>query len=35
MKDGFNRDIDYLNISLTNICDLNCTYCIPYNDLAT
>ena len=23
MKDGYNRDIDYLNISLTNICDLN------------
>ena len=35
MKDGFNRDIDYLNISLTNICDLNCTYCMPYNDVAT
>ncbi len=31
MKDGFNRDIDCLNISLTNICDLKCTYCMPYN----
>ncbi|MBU5336896.1 radical SAM protein [Intestinibacter bartlettii] len=29
MKDGFNRDIDYLKISLTNICDLKCTYCMP------
>ncbi len=31
MKDGFNRDINYLKISLTNICDLKCTYCMPHN----
>lgn len=31
MKDGFNRDIDYLKISLNNICDLKCAYCMPYN----
>lgn len=28
MKDGFNRDIDYLKISLTNKCDLRCVYCV-------
>lgn len=31
MKDGFNRDIDYLKISLNNICDLKCAYCMPYD----
>ncbi|MCI6737773.1 MAG: radical SAM protein [Intestinibacter sp.] len=28
MKDGFNRDIDYLKISLTDKCNLRCVYCI-------
>lgn len=28
MRDGFNRDIDYLKISLTNRCNLKCAYCI-------
>lgn len=28
MKDGFNRNIDYLRISLTNRCNLKCVYCM-------
>lgn len=28
MKDGFNRNVDYLKISLQNECDLRCFYCI-------
>lgn len=31
MRDGFNRDIDYLKISLTNKCNLKCVYCISEN----
>ncbi|MBQ9945224.1 MAG: GTP 3',8-cyclase MoaA [Clostridia bacterium] len=27
MKDNFGREIDYLRISLTRRCDLNCSYC--------
>jgi cyclic pyranopterin phosphate synthase len=27
MKDGFGRDIDYLRVSLTERCNLRCTYC--------
>ncbi len=29
MKDGFNRNIDYLRISLTDKCNLRCKYCMP------
>ena len=29
MKDLFNREIDYLRISLTDLCNLRCTYCMP------
>ena len=29
MKDGFNREIDYLRISVTDLCNLRCTYCMP------
>ena len=29
MKDKFNRDIDYLRISVTDLCDLRCKYCMP------
>ena len=28
-KDRFNRSIDYLRISVTDRCDLRCSYCIP------
>ena len=27
--DGFGREIDYLRISLTDRCNLRCTYCMP------
>ena len=29
MKDAFNREIDYVRLSLTDRCDLRCTYCMP------
>ena len=29
MKDGFNREIDYLRISVTDRCNLRCIYCMP------
>ena len=29
MKDGFGRTTDYLRISLTDKCNLRCTYCMP------
>lgn len=29
MKDTFNREVDYLRISVTDLCNLRCTYCMP------
>lgn len=29
MKDTFEREITYLRISLTDLCNLRCTYCMP------
>ena len=29
MRDSFGRQIDYLRLSLTDRCDLRCTYCLP------
>ena len=29
MLDAFNRNIDYLRISVTDRCNLRCTYCMP------
>ncbi len=29
MKDNFNREIDYLRVSVTDLCNLRCTYCMP------
>ena len=29
MKDSFDREIDYLRISVTDLCNLRCTYCMP------
>ena len=29
MKDSFGREIDYLRISVTDLCDLRCKYCMP------
>ncbi len=34
MKDGFNRSISYARISLTNSCNLNCSYCSSNNEHA-
>ena len=31
MKDKFGREIDYLRISVTDLCDLRCKYCMPIN----
>ncbi|MGL6071081.1 MAG: hypothetical protein ACRC1E_07490, partial [Craterilacuibacter sp.] len=27
--DGFGRRIDYLRVSVTDRCDLRCSYCLP------
>jgi len=32
MKDRFNREINYLRISVTDKCNYNCLYCKPDND---
>lgn len=29
MKDRHGREIDYLRISITDRCNLRCTYCMP------
>lgn len=29
MKDSFNREIDYMRISITDRCNLRCRYCLP------
>lgn len=29
MKDTFNREVDYLRISITDLCNLRCLYCMP------
>lgn len=29
MKDTFQREITYLRISLTDLCNLRCVYCMP------
>lgn len=31
MKDRFGREIDYLRISVTDLCNLRCQYCMPSN----
>lgn len=35
MKDGFNREINYLRISVTDKCNLHCKYCMGFSDAAT
>ena len=32
MKDQFGRRIDYLRISVTDKCNLRCTYCMPFDE---
>ena len=34
MRDGFNREIDYLRISVTDRCNLRCVYCMPAQGIA-
>lgn len=34
MKDSFNREINYLRISLTDRCNLRCVYCMPMHSLS-
>ena len=29
MKDGFGREITYLRLSVTELCNLRCRYCMP------
>ena len=29
MRDNFNREITYMRISLTDLCNLRCVYCMP------
>ncbi|MFH1729955.1 MAG: radical SAM protein [Pseudomonadota bacterium] len=33
MLDKFNRKIDYIRISVTDLCNLRCTYCMPANGI--
>ena len=32
-KDSFNREIDYLRLSVTDRCNLRCVYCMPLEGL--
>src|SRR5271167_225016 len=32
-RDSFNREIDYLRISLIDRCNLRCVYCMPLNGI--
>lgn len=32
-RDSFNREIDYLRLSVTDRCNLRCVYCMPLNGL--
>ncbi len=34
MKDSYGRDIRYLRLSVTELCDLRCRYCMPENGVA-
>lgn len=29
MRDGYGRDISYLRLSVTDLCNLRCVYCMP------
>src|SRR3989304_5463573 len=33
MIDGYDRNINYLRISVTDRCNLRCTYCMPKNGI--
>ena len=32
-RDSFNREIDYLRISVIDCCNLRCVYCMPLNGI--
>ena len=32
-RDSFNREIDYLRISVIDRCNLRCVYCMPLNGI--
>ena len=34
MIDQYNRDINYLRVSVTDRCNLRCTYCMPKEGLS-
>lgn len=34
MKDSFNRNIDYIRVSITDRCNLRCVYCMPEDGIA-
>ena len=29
LQDGYSRNVDYLRISITDRCNMRCTYCMP------
>ena len=29
MRDSFNRNVDYMRVSVTDRCNLRCKYCVP------
>jgi hypothetical protein len=31
MRDRFGREIEYVRVSVTQSCNLNCVYCRPYS----
>lgn len=35
MKDRYRRTIDYLRVSITDRCNLRCTYCMPQEGIQT
>ena len=35
MRDQFNRDLTYLRVSITDRCNLRCTYCMPVEGVET
>ena len=34
MKDSFGREIKYLRLSVTELCNLRCRYCMPEDGVA-
>ena len=34
MQDQYGREIDYVRISITDRCNLRCTYCMPEDGIA-